>query len=114
MNPGGQFPPQGSVPPPYQPPADRGAAEPLEPEAARVRIGYGLLLGLAGMALCCMPIGIIGALLPGSVLANLDTIEDPEIADQLRRRALIALGVCLAATVLSTLGYTFSLIAGCS
>ena len=51
MNPGGQFPPQGSVPPPYQPPADRGAAEPLDPEAARVRIGYGLLLGLAGMAL---------------------------------------------------------------
>lgn len=113
MNPGGgQFPP-GGAPPPYQPPAEEEVDEPLDPEVARVRIGYGLLLGLAGIALCCMPVGLFGALFPISVITNLDTIEDPEVADQLRKRALVALGFCLLATVLSTLGYTFSLFAGC-
>ena len=111
---GGEMPPQGGYPGEQAPPDafEEEELEPLDPKEARTRIGYGILLGVAGLLLCCLPIGLIGAIFPFQVIGDLDAIEDDEEREDVRRHAITAFFICLAATVFSMLGYSIALISG--
>lgn len=85
----------------------------MNAESARIRIGYGMLMGLAGLVLCCLPVGAVGTLLPLSVLGGLKEIPEGSERDALKRYAYLAIGLCALATVASFFAYLFAIITGC-
>jgi len=112
-------PPQPFQPPapphynPNGPPQPNAEPEPIDPDELLDRAGFGLLLGALAIVLCCLPVGIFGALFPLSVYKELPRIPDPAIQTRLRKRATLAIILCATATLLALVAYTFAFAAGC-
>ena len=87
--------------------------EPIEPEEIELRIRFGALIGIAGMALCCLPVGLFGVLVAASTKTPIRQIEDPELREELQKKANNTMLFAAIVSTLSLMGWGVALVAGC-
>ena len=85
----------------------------LDPEEIELRIRFGALIGIAGVVLCCLPVGLFGMLIAASSLGPIGALPDPEEQASLKKKALTSLAICGGASLASLLGWGVALVAGC-